>query len=354
MSLRDLAYWLLDNAGPIVRFRTVVDLVEEQDVGVVSRALRDMTEDQEVVKWFNLLKPHFGLNEIHSGNKEAYENVMAKLVQFGWRAGLQPFDTKTLPFRVWLSENIDNLPIEPHAVFKKTLIASLLARAGYDMVEAVEKQVVNRLKTIHRFSSSPDYTRIFVDKPDTERLSKSNHDLVNPELYPNQQFMLPWVHDALAFSKIGSIMENPEKREMVENVMEMVLSPEYQALPSSYGLARYGDNYYVLGWAVHLPGFENKPENREFAEMLLMLEAFAPFKCVRSSSWFKNSMEYLEEFRTEKETYSFPAAWLPEKKTGYWVGGYRMAIDSRNGRERAIEVESTFRVVMIKKCAGLG
>ncbi len=353
MSHRDLSYWLLDNAGPIIRFRTIVDLVVEQDVGVVARALKEMGEDSEVTKWLSLLKPNLGFNDIHSSKQDAYENVMGKLVQLGWRAGLQPFDTKTLPFRVWLSENIDKPHIEPHAVFKKTVIASLLARAGYDMVETVEKQMIKRLVALYKFSAAPDFPQIFVEKPDTKRMSETEHKLVNPELYPNQQFMLPWVHDALAFSKIGSIMNQPENRQMVECVMEMILSPEYQALPWSYGLAKYGNQYYVIGWAVHLPGYNSKPEERLFAEMLLMLEALAPFRCIQSSSWFKDSLKYLDEFRTANDTYSFPKAWLSETKTGYWVGGVRMAYDLRTGRKNAIEVESTFRVLMIRKRAGL-
>ncbi|MHA2359652.1 MAG: hypothetical protein ACXAB5_05230 [Candidatus Thorarchaeota archaeon] len=349
MSHRDLIYWLLDNAGPIIRFRTIVDLVEEQDVGVVARALKKMEKDPEVIKWLSMLKPNLGFNEIHSSKQDALENVMEKLVQLGWRAGLQPFDSKTLPFRVWLTENIDKPHVEPHSVFKKTLIASLLARAGYDMVETVEKQMVSRLRTLFKFIAAPDFSRIFVEKPDTKRMSETDHELVNPELYPNQQFLLPWVHDVLAFSKIGGIMNQPERREMAENVMEMILSPEYQALPWSYGLARYGDRYYAIGWAVHLPGYDSIPEGRLFAEMLLLLEALAPFKTIQRSSWFKESMKYLEEYRTDDETYSFPKSWLPENKTGYWVGGYRMAYDSRTGLKKAIEIESTFRVLMIKK-----
>ena len=353
MSHRNLTYWLLDNAGPIIRFRTIVDLFEEQDVGVVARALTEMEKDPEAVKWLNLLKPNLGFNEIHSSKQDAYENVMGKLVQLGWRAGLQPFDTKTLPFRVWLSENIDKPHIEPHSVFKKTVIASLLARAGYDMVETVEKQMVGRLNALYKFATFPDFSQIFVEKPDTKRMSETDHELVNPKLYPNQQFLLPWVHDAFAFSKIGSIMDQPEKRKMVESVMSMILSPEYQALPWSYGLAKYGNQYYAIGWAVHLPGYDTRSEERSFAEMLLMLEALAPFKSIQKSSWFKNSMKYLEEFRTDGGTYSFPKSWLSETKTGYWVGGVRMAYDSRSGRKNAIEVESTFRVLMIRKRAGM-
>lgn len=355
MNHRDLAYWLLDNAGPIIRFRTIVDIFEEQDVGVVSRALKKMGERPEVVKWLGFIEHSLAFNDVHSGRLNSFENVMGKLVQFGMRAGLQPFDSKTLFYRVWLSENVDREPVAAHEVFKRTLIASVLARARYQTVEAVQKQVLSRLNTIHSFAKNPDFSQIFVDKSEYRGIPKGllNHNLVDPQIYPNQQFTLPWIHDVYAFSHLNIVLESNQYREKVERIMEMVLTPEYQSLPWSYGIAKYGERYYVLGWAVQLPGYSESPEGRLFAEMLLVLDAFAPFACIRKSSWFKNSMEYLEKFRTEEGTYSFPRTWLPERKRGYWVGGEYMAYDERKRRANAIEIESTFRVLNIRKRAGL-
>ena len=355
MNHRDLAYWLLDNGGPIIRFRTLVDIFEEQDVGTVSRAMKEMVESLEVVKWLDLIEPSLAFNDVHSGRQNAFENVVAKLVQLGWRAGLQPFDSKTLPFRVWLSKNVDKEPVAAHEVFKRTLIASVLARAGYQTVEAVQKQVLSRLETVHRYSMNPDLSQIYVDKSDYRGIPKGsvNHDLVDPELYPGQQFALPWIHDVYAFSNLDLVLENKQYRGKIEQILEMVLTPEYQNLPWSYGLAKYGKQYYVLGWAVHLPGYSNPPEGRLFAEMLLVLDTLAPFSCIRKSQWFQNSMSYLEDFRAEDGTYSFPRTWLPEKRRGYWIGGEYMAFDERKGRKNAIEVESTFRVLSVRQRASL-
>jgi hypothetical protein len=355
MNHRDLAYWLLDNGGPIIRFRTIVDIFDEQDVGLVSRALEEMAESPEVLKWLDLIQKSLEFNDVHSGKQNAFENVVGKLVQLGWRAGLQPFDNKTLFYRVWLSENVDEEPIVAHEVFKRTLIASVLARAGYHTVEAVQKQVLSRLETIHRYAKDPDFSQIYADKSEYPGIPKglASHDLVDPQLYPNQQFALPWIHDVYAFSHLNIVLENEQYLERAEQIMEMVLTPEYQSLPWSYGIAKYGKRYYVLGWAAHLPGFSKSPEGRLFAEMLLVLDALAPFECIRTSSWFKNSMEYLEQFRTEEGTYSFPRTWLPEKKKGYWVGGEYMAYDERSRKHNVIEFESTFRVLNIRKRAGL-
>lgn len=355
MNHRDLAYWLLDNGGPIIRFRTLVDIIEEQDVGTVSRALKEMTESPEVVKWLDFVESSLAFNDVHSGRQNAFENVVAKLVQLGWRAGLQPFDNKTLPFRVWLSETVDDVPVVAHEVFKRSLVASVLARAGYYMVEAVQKQVLSRLNTVHKFAKNPDFEQIYIDKSEYRGIPKglASHDLIDPQLYPEQQFALPWIHDVVAFSHLNNVLENEKYRQQAEQILEMVLTPEYQSLPWSYGIAKYGTRYYVLGWAVHLPGYSKAPEGRLFAELLLKLDALAPFTCIRESSWFQKSMKYLEEFRTEDETYSFPRTWLPEKKRGYWIGGEYMAFDERKGKKNAIEVESTFRVLSIRQRAEL-
>ncbi|MBE0525474.1 MAG: hypothetical protein IH631_00925, partial [Candidatus Thorarchaeota archaeon] len=131
MDSYDIAQWLLRNAGPSIRFRTLVDILNEQDVGVIGHALNEMLQSPDVSKWIEHLTPQFDFNSIHSSRIDAFENVMGKLVQLGLRAGLQPFDSKTLPFRVWLSENLEAAPEKPHAIFLRTIIASFLAYAGY-------------------------------------------------------------------------------------------------------------------------------------------------------------------------------------------------------------------------------
>ncbi|MFW9976187.1 MAG: hypothetical protein ACFFDQ_13030 [Candidatus Thorarchaeota archaeon] len=355
MNHRDLAYWLLDNGGPIIRFRTLVDIFEEQDVGIVSRALKDMMESSEVAKWLDLIEHRIELNDVHSSKPSAFENVIGKLVQLGWRAGLQPFDNKTLFFRVWLSENVDKEPVAAHEIFKRTLVASVLAHAGYHMVEAVRKQVLSRLNTIHNGTENLDLSQIYVDKSDYQGIPNelASHDLVDPQLYPGQQFALPWIHDIYAFGHLNLVLENGQHREKAEQILDMILTPKYQNLPRSYGIAKYGTRYYVLGWAAHLPGYSNAPEGKSFAEMLVALDALAPFTCIKKSPWFQNSMKFLETLRTESGIYAFPEEWLPERKKGYWIGGEYMAFDARRGQSNATELESTFHVLSIRKRAGL-
>ncbi|MGY5853849.1 MAG: hypothetical protein RTU92_09805 [Candidatus Thorarchaeota archaeon] len=355
MSSDELMDWLCKIAGPSIRFRVLVDILNEQDVGVVSSALDDMIQSVPVHEWIERLKPNFEFNEIHSGNPEAYENVMGKLVMLGLRAGLQPFDNKTLPFRVWLTENTPSTA--PHSIFYQTIIASFLSYAGYGSTSPVANSLKGRLDALFTFARSTDFSTIYVDKSEYKGLPKSpssqEHELVNPELYPDQQFVLPWIHDIRGIAFCNDFMENAPLRAKAETVVKMVLSEEYQEIPFSYGLAKYGERYYVIGWAVQLPGYRTLPEKQELAELILNLEMMARFDVARKSEWFKQSLEYLESFQTEHRTYQFPRSGLPEKNVGYWVGGLHMGLEENRKSKLATELESTFWVLWIKHLAGL-
>jgi hypothetical protein len=228
--------------------------------------------------------------------------------------------------------------------------------AGYDDVEAVEEQVHRRLDSVYEFARDPDMRSMFIDRQNIDHPPQGkyldNHDLVSPELYPDQELKLPWIHDVHGFAHLKSIMEEPLQRQKAETIVKMILTKDFQALPRSYGLANYGRKYYVLGWAPRLPGFSWKPEGREFAEMLLTMQSLAPFDCVQESDWFRRGLDYLEEFVTPAGTYSFPRTWLPERKRGYWVAGEYMAFDTREDSKKSIECESTFRVLLILHRSG--
>lgn len=356
MESDDLVHWLLRNAGPIIRYRTLRDIVNEQDIGTIAQALEKIWKSPPVVEWLERLQPNFVFNALHSGRVTAYENVMGKLVQFGLQAGLQPFDNKTLPFRAWLSDYPEDSAHIPFSVFLQTIVSSFLSFAGYGTTRPVSDYLKSRLESLYSFAHNPDFDSIYVEKSLYKGIPKSYnvHRLVNPELCIEQRFALPWVHDMRGIASCTDIMENGNLREHAEKVVRLILSEEYQQIPSSYGIAKYGKKYYVVGWAVHLPGYFKRPEGRHFAEMLLTLETMAPFNSIPKSKWFIDSLQYLEEFQTDSGTYRFPRTWLPEKKNrGYWVGGEYMAFDGRKGKADAIEYESTFRVLNIKNRVGL-
>ncbi|MFX0041748.1 MAG: hypothetical protein ACFE8L_02445 [Candidatus Hodarchaeota archaeon] len=354
MDFVDLTDWLIRNAGPVIKYRTVVDLCDEQNVGIVEVLLKNLFASPLVKYWLSRLKSTIDLKQLHSSNPDAYENVMGKLVQLGMRAGLQPFDNKTLPFRIWLSDY--NNYSAPLSVFYQTIVASFLSYAGYGNITPVFSHLKKRLAALYSFARDPDFDSIYIDKTKVKGFPKGrhydSHRLVNPELYPNKQFMLPWVHDIRGIASCREIMDDSLWREKAESVIEMILTQDYQNIPFSYGIADYGGKYYVIGWAVNLPGYYTKPTERNFAWLLRTMEYMARFEAGRKSSWFQKSLEYLEDFQTNDGIYFFPHAWLPEKNMGYWVHGAYMGLEENRRTKKTIEIESTFWILWIRHLAG--
>ncbi len=353
MDSYELTEWLLNNGGPVIRFRTMVEIQEEQDIGKISGALDKLMDSSIIQKWLSRLVPGTGFNQIHSSKPEAFENAMGKLTQLGLHAGLQPFDSLTLPFRVWLSESIGEKNDRPFSVFAQTLVAAFLALARYDDLNFVDAVLKQRLKTIYSFAEDPDFSEIYDNRGEFGTVPKglAHHRLVKPNVFHEQQFMLPWIHDVMGFANSRNIMEDIVLRDMAERVVGMTLFQEYQEMPSDYGVMRHGTRCYVIGWGIDLPGYNGVVDNSNFAKLLFRLEMMAPFRVARNSDWFERSMAFLETHRIEKGIYRFPRVAMHEKRSGYWVNGAYMAMEEERKSQLAIDIESTFMMTRIKRLA---
>ncbi len=341
MVSSETVQWLLANSGPAIRFQLVVDMLQEQDVGKVSSVLADLLASPLVTEWMNRLAPGFEMKQLHSSSPSAFENTMGKLGELGLRAGLQPFDSKTLPFRAWLTDTEEDETESPFRVFLRTLVASLLSFTGYSDTDPVSNVLTERLEATYSFARNPEFALVYVG-------NMADEDLVNPNLYPDQQLVLPWVHDILGFAGSDQILSDPDLRLKAETVVSMVLSPEYQELQPDYGLMKHKDRAYKIGWSIHLPGFLSEPSESSMSRLLRILLMMAPFRTARESKWFRQMMDILETYATEHGTYRFPMSWLPETREGYWMNGAYMAIEEDRRKSTAYECESTFRMLKIR------
>ncbi|UCE10845.1 MAG: hypothetical protein JSW61_02650 [Candidatus Thorarchaeota archaeon] len=349
MIRSDLPWWLLDNAGPVIRFRTMVEILGETDIGLVSKALEDLFNSPIVTKWLELLKPRMGFHNFHSSMPVAFGNVMGKLVQLGLHAGLQAFDTKTLPFRAWLSDRVEESITDddgPGTGFSMPLVASYLAYAGYDDTKPVKTVMLERLERSLEFAETVDFDEFYVK-------GNKKEWLVSPRFYVDVEQGLPYVHDIRGIASSKWIFEKDEYNRMAERVIATILSPEYQGLKPGYGYLKYEKRTYTIGSSVHVPGFSSFPTENEMSRLLLCLEMMAPFMTARESNWFQKSLDVLEEQVTDDGHYRFPRKWLPERQSGYWVGANYMALEDERRKQSAIDYESTFRVLKIKQLAGL-
>ena len=348
MDDKELAWWLVENAGPVIRYRTLREVLEIEDLELISNALDRLLSSKLVKKWLEQLVPRMGFHAFHSSQPTAFENAMGKLVQLGLDAGLQQLDVRTIKFRNWLAESLRSEMYEsvgPWNGFSELLLASFLTYAGYDTTP-VRDVMLERLEVANKFAKIFEPEEFYVK-------DSSKEWLVHPRFYLETPNGLPLVHDIRGFASSKWLMQDPTYNSQVENIISVILSSEYQNLRPNYGYLKHANSYYSIGWSVHLPFFTPDESLWNHPKHLLALEMMASFKTTRKNQWFKGSLLMLEDYRTEEGHYRFPSKWLPEKPSGYWDGGSYMALEDNRKKKTALDFESTFRVILIKKRAGL-
>jgi hypothetical protein len=341
-----LTDWLLENGGPVVRYRTGTELLQDPTGIDMGRLSHNLLESPHVRLWLERLTP----GRIHNSKNTDFENAMGKLLEFGLRAGMAPFDERTLHFRRWLATEAPRHK-GMHSLLSKAIVAAGLARAGYS--DAALRDFINqRLDDLYQTARKGTYD-IYADPEAYSDVPKARQGqpIVKPEFYPQGELMLPSIHDMYAVTNFPSDMQDAAAKQRISTVVRYILHPEYQALPDGYGLLRAGRRrYYAIGWKVTLPGYKGFDFSDWDAGLLVQrIELMAHFPAAGKHPWLKNCMEHLESFRTPRGTYLFPRRYLREKREGYWVSGAHMGLEENRRSSRALEIESTFRMLTIKQ-----
>ena len=238
---------------------------------------------------------------------------------------------------------------ETEAFACRPLLASCLNWAGYGGDEAVQACLTERLDHTYELARSGNHD-IYIDHDTFGDCPAAfrKRPLVDPKFYDG----LPGIWDIYAFAHYPERLLDAEARDRIETVVAYVLHPDYQALDEGYGYMRAGPRrYYSIGWSVHLPGYESLEFARAFYAHTFVqrLELMAHFATARRSEWFRRSLSHLEEFRTDRGTYRFPARYLREQRSGYWVQGAYMRLEADRRSRQSLEIESTFRMCKIKR-----
>lgn len=338
---------LLEEGGPIIRYLAAAEFLPVEARSDNHLPERDLLESQEVRTWLDNLSsaatPRIRPNTIHGGADTCYENAMGKLVQYGLHAGMPEFDERTAPFRQWLSEFPGN---EKYVFgsFYAAVVASFLAMAGY-RDDAVIRVLQERLSITHRFCSQERYD-IYVSKDGFRSVPKTWADvpLVDPALYPGENWCLPWIYDFSGYvALMDSLPDDTLISGMVDTVIGYVFRPEYQSLRDGYGIVTDGKGrFWGMGWSVHLPEFSGAPLEKATSGLLGRLVAMAPYGVARNRAWFRDGIARLASFRTPKGTFLFPRELLPEKKNTYWIGGTHCGLGENRRAPKWIELESTY------------
>ncbi|MDP8268502.1 MAG: hypothetical protein P9L97_07235 [Candidatus Tenebribacter davisii] len=344
MNRKELIDWLIENGDAVIQYRTATELAEDKSEFNISSLRTHLMKTQMAHYWMKCLKDKRRLNYIHGSYDYCFENAMGKLIFMGIKAGFNKLEDSSKSYVKWLKESLESEsdePIEnPVDFFYQNLIASFLSASGFKDIEPVAGFNRARIKTIYDFTKNNNFS-IFVDKANYKGISSAfdAHSLVDPELYTDGIFKLPWVHDLLTFSAFYK--EFPKE---IDHIISYILNEKYQQLPDGYGIVMAGiKRYTVLGWNVWLPGY-NGFDIDEFHKQNLILRMIlmSPFKVARNSKWYKACLKHLKQFKQKNGTYLFPKEYLKEKNNSYFITGSHMGLgENRKGKD-GLTLESTF------------
>jgi hypothetical protein len=345
--------WLLEYGGPAIRYRTATELLDDSTGVDLDELTAALLESPLVNEWLERLIPETGLNQLHGSKPTTYESAMGKLTQLGCRSGMLPFDERVRPFRDWLAQTMRDAQDWSWMAFQRAMVGGFLAVAGYHDDWAVRQQMVRRLEVLYQFTRRKDYD-IYVDRSDYPGIPAGFRDkpLVDPALYPGGEQCFPSIYDIHA---LAHFVWDDAQQQQVDTVIDYVLHPDYQALPEGYGLMRAGKRkYYAIGWSVHLPGYSGLDDlsGRDARRLVQRVVLLAHFPTARAHRWFQENLSHLETYRAERGTYVFPRPYLREGRSGYWVMGAYMGLEENRRSKLAIELESIFWMLKIKKLVG--
>ncbi|MEJ2130764.1 MAG: hypothetical protein P8Y95_03875 [Gammaproteobacteria bacterium] len=344
--------WLLDSGGPVIRYRTARELLED---ATLTRELEgELLASPLCRAWLDRLprempdptRDPLAFSVIHGADDDKLETSLGKLAFLGFHRGIEPFDLRCRPIFRWLEQSLELAAERDRHTFSHfsiALVGSLLSLTGHAGNKAVASVIELRRDTIYEFVREKRYD-IYVPWPAKPPQHAKGRPLVDPQIYNGGRLRLPLHHDLHLF---GGLSEGAREHPKIRAIVDYVLTDDFAALRRDYGMIATGKRrYMVSGWKPRLP----RPGERGFEGLLASLLMMAPFEAARRSAWFKASLDYVDEFR-DGDRYTFPKEMIRESRTGYWPWN-RMRLEERRTRN-AHGLESTFWVLKIRKLAAL-
>jgi len=341
--------WLFQNGGPVIRYLTAIRQ-QESEKAQIHNLRGKVLESEEVKYWLRNLTGYTEANHIHGGRDACFENTMGKLTLYGLRKGSVHFDRICAPYLVWLERSMHVSKRNIIHVFHQTIVAAWLAVAGYLSEPPVRDFVMGRLNRIHDFVKVRDFS-IYVDRAGFKRIPAAydRHLLVDPSLYVDGDFALPWIHDVFAFRELQAYRKNDEVNARIGHVISYILDRRYQQFREGYGIVQTDNNHYnVMGWDVWLPFYDGLHTNSfEKGCLVQRLELMSYFKTARSSHWFAENTKMLEGFRNHNGRYLLPKEYIREKRNSYFAMASHMGFGENRRRRISLEIESSFWMLKI-------
>lgn len=314
---------LYNLSNPIIKFKIDKELREKN----VAMAHDIVTNNNLISYWLNI---YDGI-EIHGSKDSAYENSIAKLLEFGLTRESKEFNRC---FSVLLEDKYWEEELTFYAMLIKTVLYPFLIRAGYMESKNVSNFFINRLETIEKTIKKYGYE--FKDT-DIEKHKKYRNEFVFKIDVATE--WLPTIYDLYAFAFYPRENDNISKR--LNKIVEYLLNDAFQNIPKKayiYDITK--KRYYAAGNVYHACMKEDR--------RLLTIYLLSHFKVVGESSLFINELKKLLSYQSKDGFYEFDKSLIKEKKNSNFIyTGCHMGLGEKRTHKNWGKIESTFWMLKI-------
>jgi len=325
-----LTEWLMEAASPVIRYRTLVEIMQTTDKTLIQDTLTELLALPQTQKRLDSLA-NLDCSRIHGANGTYLENVLPMLGDYGLHYSMESFDQASK--RIY-----ELVPTISDKGYDKLVAYPILLRAGFPL-DGLLDYAIERINTIYDFTRHMNYD-IYDDVADYPRVPKAfrNRPVIKPAVASSEAIRLPLIYDMVMLAAVYARV--PAEMQMkIDNIVDYVISNDYDTVKIGYGILCAAPNkYYVMGWDCLKPFNSNRYyANQNFQRLLL----YAQFPTAIKTKWFSHAVDYMAQFRTSAGTYIFPTSFLGEWN-GNWVLGAHNSLAENRRKKAWVEIESTF------------
>lgn len=283
----------------------------------------NLETDPSVTYWFSMLN----LRGIHGRTDNSFENVMAKLLQFGFDRSNDKIDTvckELLASDIWTQNHQFDQEIE------QIVAAPFLLHAGYHDHETLTTFIAKRITKIR--NTIQTYKDEFFD--DMHTYYDQDDSYVFP--FDSKTGSFPTIYDLYLLAHLDGYTN--EKQE----ILEFILTTEFQQIPTkAYIYDSIKKRYYAAGNVYHAVHLNSRT--------ILYLYLLSKFEQILSYPYAKTLFSELQQFQQDTGWYQFPKEYLKEQKNSYhmYSGSHMGMNQSRRTKDWQI-VESTYWMIQIE------
>ncbi|MCM1991446.1 hypothetical protein [Oceanirhabdus seepicola] len=315
---------LYDISNPIIKYKIDKEFYGKDNISIEQYI---SFEDSSIKYWLNT----YNSDKIHGREDCAYENSIAKLLEYGLTKNDQTFNQL---FSILLEDEHWKVDTSFEGILMKTVKYPFLIRAGYYDNKHINSYFHDRLQKIEKAIETYGY-----DFKDINNKIPQKYKDQFIFKFNNKLESLPTFYDLYAFAFYPH--NNADTTRRIEKIVQYLLDEKFQNIPKkAYIHDIEKKRYYAAGNVYHACMIEERK--------LLTIFLLSHFKTVGGNDLFMNELKKLLSYRCHDGFYEFDKSLIKEKKDGYYIySGSHMGLGEKRSNTNWRKIESTFWMLKI-------